>query len=1425
MSSIHQYPSPGSRHVYHAGDVFEVRLTTPSGLKGRAWLRTNLGRAAVRRDDLIRHVREGDPILHHDWHDIPMRALDDGRYALCLPLTEVGRFEAKAFLLKPGSDEPLWPAGDNTVIKVEPADTVCANTVYTAFVRQFGANSRANGEPAAHADAVRQLDESGYTVIPRSGTFRELARELDFIIGTLGFRILQLLPIHPVPTTYARMGRFGSPFATLDYGNVDPALAEFDRRTTPLQQFGELLDAVHARGAKLFMDMPINHTGWASHLQSQHPEWFARNADATFTSPGAWGVTWEDLAKLDYRHRGLWAHMAEVFLYWCRQGVDGFRCDAGYMVPVPVWEFIVAEVRAQFPNTLFLLEGLGGPVATMEALLDHGNLDWAYSELFQTHGRAEIEAHVAECAAVSASRGLLVHYAETHDNDRLAARSKTWAEMRTALAALCAHAGGFGIANGVEWFATQRIQVHGAASLSWGNPTNQVERIQRLGALLRVHPAFAAGARVRVVSGGAPGVFMLHREGAAHADPVLVAVNLDDRTPATASWSAVLMPGAGPWVDLLSGRTVAVSTAEGGRMLALAPGEAVCLAVDPPWLGRLQEAMTAARGAPPARLVQQRALHKVLELHAAWHGDADVSELDREGLAAQLVDDPERAVAAIAGHTPAPVARWTWPADVRRVVMVAPGQALLIRAAHAFAADVCDGDRVIYRDRSLAVTGGGHALLVPPRETPAAARECVLALRVFEPTGVSAIEATLLVLPRLEGAEVHVRCDAAESERLGLYAICANSVGATAQVRADWGALRSQYDVLLGANLHPQYPTDRRMLFTRCRAWLVFRGYSHPLDLRCLDWFEAIPGGGPVTWRFDVPCGLGKRVPLEAMLTLAPDRNAVTLQFKRLASSKPDHLGGQRTVRLILRPDIEDRGMHEKTKAYQGAEATWAGLVGARPAGFIFAPSGRYGLDVAVTPGAYHVAPEWSYLVGHPEEAARGLDGNSDLFSPGYFASSLKANQGALLTAEVTMGAVPPAPAHAAARSARTRRPPESRPLMDAMREAMRDFVVRRGEEGKTVIAGYPWFLDWGRDTMICLRGLIAAGFLEESRAILREFAKFEDRGTLPNLIHGADATNRDTSDAPLWFFTACADVCAAESSPRFLQTTAGGRTILAVLESIAQSYCRGTPNGIRMDPESGLIFSPSHFTWMDTNFPAGTPREGYPIEIQALWHAALQVLAARRPAGPWGELATRVESSVRERFILEHDGGRYLADCLYAKPGVPAARAEVDDACRPNQLLALTLGLVSDPALGADVLRACESLLVPGAIRSLADRPVTRPLPVRRDGRLLNDPLNPYWGRYEGDEDTRRKPAYHNGTAWTWLFPSYAEAWVRLFGEPVREAAQALLGSAAWIVNRDCLGHVPEILNGDAPHAGRGCGAQAWGCTELYRVLALLQV
>jgi glycosidase len=375
------------------------------------------------------------------WQNIPLIE-GENEWRVELTLTEVGFFRAKAYALDPEGRQH-WPEGPDVGVTVHPDRYRTANTIYCAFVRLFGASKRAiETQPEKLKTQLKGLDEQGYTVIPPSGKIRELILELPHIFGTLGYRILHLLPVSPTPTTFARFGRFGSPYAVQDLAAIDPSLVEFDRRTTGIDQFRELTYAVHLKGGRVFLDVVINHTGWGSTLQENHPEWFRRAEDGTFASPGAWGTTWEDLVELEHRHVELWDHLADVFLTWCRRGVDGFRCDAGYKIPTAAWQFITARVREEYPDTIFLLEGLGGAWEATESLLTDGGMQWAYSELFQNYSSLQVASYLDHSLRESQRVGSLIHYSETHDNLRLAAKGRAWSLLRNRLCALTSVSGG-----------------------------------------------------------------------------------------------------------------------------------------------------------------------------------------------------------------------------------------------------------------------------------------------------------------------------------------------------------------------------------------------------------------------------------------------------------------------------------------------------------------------------------------------------------------------------------------------------------------------------------------------------------------------------------------------------------------------------------------------------------------------------------------------------------------------------------------------------------------------------------------------------------------------------------------------------------------------------------------------------------------------
>jgi predicted glycogen debranching enzyme len=329
----------------------------------------------------------------------------------------------------------------------------------------------------------------------------------------------------------------------------------------------------------------------------------------------------------------------------------------------------------------------------------------------------------------------------------------------------------------------------------------------------------------------------------------------------------------------------------------------------------------------------------------------------------------------------------------------------------------------------------------------------------------------------------------------------------------------------------------------------------------------------------------------------------------------------------------------------------------------------------------------------------------------------------------------------------------------------------------------------------------------------------------MPNTINGDNASNRDTSDAPLWYGVLCEETAAHMDENLYTITVdSRGRRIVDVLRDIAVNYAKGTPNGIRMDRESGLIWSPAHFTWMDTNYPACTPREGYPIEIQVLWIRLLRLLEklnAQPPGELWSEMAQRAETSLKKYFWFEKEG--YICDLLIAPGGTPASAAVQDNALRSNFLLAIAFEFFKGEQAKRAVDAAVRYLVVPGAVRSLAPLPVSPPLQVI--GNPVLNPSEPYAGRYEGDEDTRRKPAYHNGTAWTWTLPLLCEALVKAWDKSPTSiaAAKAYLASMDHLMMTGCLGQIPEIIDGDAPHTQRGCDAQAWGVLETLRIWKVL--
>ncbi len=1401
-------PPPGTQLLRFVGDrvVFGLAHPQPGATGWRAFLRTNLTRGARMREETLALAGEGsrDP-AGSSWRDIPLAEGGEG-WRLDLALTEPGSFCAKAYCVDPEGFQH-WPEGENVCLSIHPDRLRTANTIYCAFPRMFG-GAAARQRPDL-ADAIQALDGAGYAVIPPSGRLRDLTANLPHILERLGCRILHLLPVGPVPTTFARMGRFGSPYAQLDLTAVDPALVDFDQRTTGEEQFQELTAAVHQRGGQVILDILVNHTGWGSRLLENKPDWFCRNPDGTFHSPGAWGNTWADLVELDQGSPALWDVVARSLLVWCDRGVDGFRCDAGYMVPLPAWQYILAKVHRAYPETIFLLEGLGGAWEATETLLTRGGMQWAYSELFQNHHPIEVAHYLDHCLRQGRRTGLLVHYSETHDNLRLAGRGADWSLLRNRLCALAGQNGGFGFTAGVEWLATEKVDVHEARNLAWGSEPNLVAELAALNRLLAEHPCFFDGAEVRRLSSDDASVLALARISTEGLDRVLVLANLDLEKPQTCplrteDWAAL---GEAP-VDLLGQPLPRGKSLVGdGHELILPPGGCYCLATQASARGLAGEAYRQARAQAAWALQALAAVYPAEAIGPGhWRDLALRSSRDPAGFLAALPHlDGELLrrdlLAALDGAMAGPSFPrvTTWQAeDGRRVSLVAPDHWLLLRDDGPFQATLRLPDQPDLHLRGVPMAAGFVAA-IPPQ--PGRKGEGTLTLhRHAADAGV--LEAALRFLPETP--------ELPRPGRQGL-ALLTNGRGGMARLQGDLGAIASKYDCLLGANLHPTAPSDRQVLAKRLRAWVNADGFITALDGHNLVRFEA---GPTARWTFRASAGDGRCVELSLEVDMLEDQNALRLRW-----SRPVDPGGAadlpvgQSVRLTVRFDLEDRSFHGETHLDAGLEGHFRASTQRLEdrTGFRFAPAPGRQLEAWASAGEYHPQPEACRNIPHPVEGARGLTDSGDAWSPGWFDLPL-----------------PPGTEVRLLVSAEDRAPMEIpfgeevpvQTIPGLLQRSLRAFLARR-EEGLTIIAGYPWFLDWGRDTLIACRGLLASGQAEEAGLILRTFAALEDGGTLPNMLGSDSTADRDTSDAPLWLAVACEEA-AERLGMAFFQAEAGERTVLEVLTSLGEHLRAGARNGVKMDPASGLLWSPAHFTWMDTRYPMGSPREGYPVEIQALWIRLLRLLAwlgAPSDGKPWADTAARAEASL-EAFWLGDRG--WFADVLLAPAGMAATEAIAADHLRPNQLLLVSLGLVTGDRARRSVAACARYLLVPGGLRSLAPLPVSVPLPIPAPwGGTLNDPLQPYQGRYEGDEDTRRKPAYHNGTAWVWQLPLLCEALDRAWeGDPAaRTTARAWLGSVVPLLATGCLGQLPEILDGDAPHTPRGCDAQAWSVSEALRV------
>ena len=617
-----------------------------------------------------------------------------------------------------------------------------------------------------------------------------------------------------------------------------------------------------------------------------------------------------------------------------------------------------------------------------------------------------------------------------------------------------------------------------------------------------------------------------------------------------------------------------------------------------------------------------------------------------------------------------------------------------------------------------------------------------------------------------------------------------------------------RYHGLLTAALHP--PGDRYLLLAKLEETLVvgtsrhelsanqYPGTIHPTGFTLQREFRLDPFP-TFTWAVD-------GFVLEKTVLLVHGENTVVVTYA-LRREEGAPLAPDTAVGLEVRPLIAFRDFHATTHENDGIDRNVTlgdGVASMTPY------RGLPTLHVAHDARRIDPSGDWYRSFEYAEERARGLDFREDLYQP----FTLHFDVGSADRATIVAGTELHRAADAAAlvRAERERRAtlladvPQGDLLQRTLVAAADQYLVRRGA-GKSVIAGYPWFGDWGRDTFISVRGLcLATGRLDVAREILLAWTDVVSEGMLPNRFadHG-EQPEYNSVDAALWFVVAARELLDAAATAGRPLPVAEVEAVWRAIEAILEGYQRGTRHRIGLDQSDALLFAGEpgvQLTWMDAKVGdwVVTPRVGKPVEIQALWLAALHAAGARTDR--WAPLLARGRDSFARRFW------NASASCLYdvVDPDGHAGAAEAS--FRPNQILAvggLPLQLLDGDRARAVVDGVESRLWTPLGLRSLA-------------------PGEPgYVATYRGGP-RERDASYHQGTVWPWLLGPFVEAWVRVRGgtPEARQAARVRFLSPLEAHLADAgLGHVSEIADAEAPHQPGGCPFQAWSVAEALRLVA----
>jgi predicted glycogen debranching enzyme len=594
-------------------------------------------------------------------------------------------------------------------------------------------------------------------------------------------------------------------------------------------------------------------------------------------------------------------------------------------------------------------------------------------------------------------------------------------------------------------------------------------------------------------------------------------------------------------------------------------------------------------------------------------------------------------------------------------------------------------------------------------------------------------------------------------------------------------------------------PTGRIVLVNGLDAWVETPAGNYAVSSQAYGPDVTSPDGAKRITAFEIepwPCwtyGLEDGTKIAHEVFVPKGSSCAALSWKRLSGMGP--------VTLTVRPFLSGRdyhSLHHENPAFRfDAESGPDGLVRFRP--YADVPSVAFRSN-----GVYTHEPDWYRNFLYAEERARSLDDSEDLAAPGTLRFDLSHGEAVwLMAAEGHEAALGTGSAEAALESLRSAERARRARFADRLDRAADAYLVRRGA-GQTIVAGYPWFTDWGRDTFIALRGLcLATGRLDEAGSILVEWAGAVSEGMLPNLFPDGEVQPEFNSvDASLWYLVAVHEYFQARSAAGRRVAGAERRRLQEAFGAILSGYARGTRYGIRADAD-GLLSAgvPGvQLTWMDAKVGdwVVTPRIGKPVEVQALWINTLKIADGFTDA--FRDLLQRATDSFARRFWNEKDG--FLYDVVD-----PDHRAgAVDATFRPNQIFAV--GGLPFPLLeGKRARRVVDAV----------ERGLCTPLGLR----TLPQDDPEYHPHYAGGV-WQRDGAYHQGTVWPYLAGAFVEAWVRVRGgsqEARQEARARFLAPLLAHLDEAGLGHVSEVADGDAPHTPGGCPFQAWSVGETLRI------